>query len=256
MKLAASTLHLLDRPLVDVRHKLIRLGTKNIEIADSGYHSLNPKIVEQLQELRASYDLEYSIHAPYADTNLSADDDLIREWVLKRIRYSIRFASDLEARCVVIHPGWTTATDRFMKGRAWELNIRSLHWLQRYSQEYGVPLLIENVPPPTPYLLITVEDFNLFFDEEQIDMRMVLDVAHANIQSEVFEFLKMHGDKIEHIHVSDNRGRKDQHLPIGEGEINWSMVVESIKATGFDNWLVIESYRDIDKCMNYLKALI
>ena len=256
MKLAASTLHLLDRPLVDVRHKLIRLGTKNIEIADSGYHSLNPKIVEQLQELRASYDLEYSIHAPYADTNLSADDDLIREWVLKRIRYSIRFASDLEARCVVIHPGWTTATDRFMKGRAWELNIRSLHWLQRYSQEYGVPLLIENVPPPTPYLLITVEDFNLFFDEEQIDMRMVLDVAHANLQSEVFDFLKMHGDKIEHIHVSDNRGRKDQHLPIGEGEINWSMVVESIKATGFDNWLVIESYRDIDNCMNYLKALI
>lgn len=256
MKLAASTLHLLDRPLVDVRHKLIRLGTKNIEIADSGHHSLNPKIVEQLQELRASYDLEYSIHAPYADTNLSADDDLIREWILKRIRYSIRFASDLEARCVVIHPGWTTATDRFMKGRAWELNIRSLHWLQRYSQEYGVPLLIENVPPPTPYLLITVEDFNLFFDEEQIDMRMVLDVAHANIQSEVFDFLKMHGDKIEHIHVSDNRGRKDQHLPIGEGEINWSMVVESIKATGFDNWLVIESYRDIDKCMNYLKALI
>ena len=256
IKLAASTLHLLHQPLSEILHKLIYLNTKNIEIADSGYHALNPRLVEQLQEIRASYDLEFSIHAPYADTNLSADDDLIREWILKRIRYSIRFANELEAKCVVIHPGWTTATDRFMKGRAWELNIRSLHWLQKYSQEYGVPLLIENVPEPTPYLLITTNDFELFFSDEQIDMRMVLDIAHANLQSQVYDFLQDFGDKIDHIHVSDNRGSKDQHLPIGEGSINWERVMTSIRKIGFDGWIVIESYRDIDKSIKYLNSFI
>lgn len=254
MKLAVSTLHLLDHPLEEVSHKLVQLETRYIEIADSGYHALNPRRVERLQELKASYDLEYSIHAPYADTNLSADDDLIREWILKRIRYSIRFANELEAKCVVVHPGWTTATDRFMKGKAWELNLRSLHWLNRYSSDYGVPLLIENVPEPTPYLLITVDDFELFFHEQEIAMNMVLDVAHANLNSEVYRFLKNHGDKIMHIHVSDNNGITDQHLPIGEGVINWSRVLDSVKAVGFSGWMVIESYKAVKNSLNYLRS--
>ena len=57
MELAASTLYLLDRPLEDILEDLIRLDVKNIELADSGNHSLNPKRVERLQELRSSYEL-------------------------------------------------------------------------------------------------------------------------------------------------------------------------------------------------------
>jgi sugar phosphate isomerase/epimerase len=87
-------------------------------------------------------------------------------------------------------------------------------------------------------------------------MRMALDVAHSNLRSETFDFLKTHGDKIEHIHVSDNRGRKDQHLAIGEGDIDWPTVVEAIKSTGFENWLVVESYKDVKESIEYLYALI
>jgi len=50
MNLAASTLHLLDRPLEQVFPDLLSLGTRNIELADSGHHALNPKLVERLQE--------------------------------------------------------------------------------------------------------------------------------------------------------------------------------------------------------------
>ena len=61
MELAASTLHMLDRPLDQVFPELLKLSTKNIELADSGNHSLNPKLVERLQELRSSYDLSSKI---------------------------------------------------------------------------------------------------------------------------------------------------------------------------------------------------
>ncbi|MCW4050869.1 MAG: sugar phosphate isomerase/epimerase [Candidatus Bathyarchaeota archaeon] len=256
MELAASTLHLLDKPLEQVLPDLINLSTRNIELADSGLHSLNPKIVERLQDLRASYELNFSVHAPYADTNLSADDDLIREWILKRIRASIRFASELEAKCLVVHPGWTTATDRFMKGKAWELNLRSLLWLLRYAEEYGVSMLVENVPEPTPYLLITVNDFELFYEEMQLDIGMVLDVAHANLQGETLDFIDRFSDKIKHLHVSDNHGESDQHLPIGEGSIDWKQVLDHAGAAGFDGWVVIESYRDMEKSLEYLRPLI
>lgn len=256
MKIAASTLFMLDKPLEEIFNELVELSVNRIEVADSGNHALNPRRVERLQELAASYELEYSLHAPYADTNLAADDDLIREWVLKRIRASIRFAAELDAECLVIHPGWTTATERFNRGRSWELNLRSLHWLMRYAGEYGVELLIENVPNPTPYLLVSVDDFDLFKEEMNPPMNMVLDVAHAHLQGEEFRFIREYGYKIRHVHVSDNLGESDQHLPIGEGNINWKRVIDDLDAIGFDGWLVIESYGKMEQSIEYLRKLL
>jgi hypothetical protein len=57
MELAASTLHLMDKPLEETFPDLLRLSARNIELADSGHHALNPRRVELLQELRASYTL-------------------------------------------------------------------------------------------------------------------------------------------------------------------------------------------------------
>ncbi len=256
MKIAASTLHLLNEPLEDILDKLVELPTHRVEIADSGNHSLNSRRVERLQEIKASYDLQYSIHAPYADTNLAADDDLIREWVLKRIRASIRFAAELDAECLVLHPGWTTATERFMRGRSWELNLRSLHWLMKYAGEYGVKCLIENVPTPTPYLLVTVDDFQLFEEEMVPPIDYVLDIAHAHLQGEEFKFIEDYGHKIKHVHLSDNFGEQDMHLPLGEGNIKWGKVLDALDNTGFDGWLVIESYSKMNENIEYLEKLL
>ncbi len=256
MKIAASTLHMLDKPLEDILNQLVELSVNKIEVADSGNHALNPRRVERLQEIASSYEIQYSVHAPYADTNLAADDDLIREWVLKRIRASIRFASELNAECLVIHPGWTTATERFSRGRSWELNLRSLYWLMRYAGDYGVNCLLENVPNPTPYLLVSVDDFLLFEQEMNPPINYVLDVAHAHLQDEVFQFIEKFGPKIKHVHVSDNWGETDQHLPLGEGNIKWGKVIDALSDAGFDGWIVIESYDKMEQNIDYLRNLL
>ena len=256
MEIAASTLYMLDNPLENILDKLVELPIKRIEVADSGNHALNPRRVERLQELASSYELQYSIHAPYADTNLSADDDLIREWILKRIRASIRFASELDAHHLVIHPGWTTATESFTRGRSWELNLRSLYWLLRYAGDYGVSCLIENVPNPTPYLLVSVDDFQLFEDEMDPPMDIVFDVAHAHLQGEEYEFIEKFGSKIKHIHISDNFGESDEHLPLGEGNINWGKVIDALQDARFSGWLVIESYDKMEQNIEYLQNLL
>jgi sugar phosphate isomerase/epimerase len=256
MEIAASTLCMLYKPLEDILQKLVYLPVNKIEIADSGNHSLNPRRVELLQEISSSYGIQYSVHAPYSDTNLSADDNLIREWILKRIRASIRFSSELEASCLVIHPGWTTATERFTLGRSWELNRRSVYWLLRHADDYGVEVLMENVPNPTPYLLVSVDDFQLFNEGMSPSMNYVLDVAHAYLQGEIFQFIETFGSKIKHVHVSDNRGKADQHLPLGEGNINWSKVLDALEDINYDGWLVIESYQKMEKSIEYLRALL
>ena len=256
MELAVSTLHLLDKPLEDILDQLVTLDVKKIELADSGNHSLNPKRVERLLEFKSSYNMEFSIHAPYADTNLSADDDLIREWILKRIRASIRFASELDAKCLVLHPGWTTATEPFMRGRSWGLNIRSLRWLQRYAGDYGVEVLLENVPNPTPYLLVSLDDFRLFDAEMTPRIDYVLDIGHSNLLGETLGFIEEFGTRIKHVHVSDNESETDSHLCIGEGTIDWEETMGALKRIDFNGWIVIESYSKIGKSIDNLRRLL
>jgi sugar phosphate isomerase/epimerase len=126
----------------------------------------------------------------------------------------------------------------------------------KYAGEYGVKCLIENVPNPTPYLLVTVDDFQLFEEEMKTPMSYVLDVAHAHLQGEEFRFIKEFGHKIDHVHVSDNFGNQDLHLPLGEGNIKWDRVINALKDTGFDGWLVIESYSKMHENIAYLQNLI
>ena len=76
--------------------------------------------------------------------------------------------------------------------------------------------MIENLPKTQPCVMSSVEAFERFYGEG-VDVKMVLDVAHANLGGETGLFLERYGDKIGHIHVSDNHGQLDEHLQLGEG---------------------------------------
>jgi sugar phosphate isomerase/epimerase len=197
--------------------------------------------------------LEFSIHAPYADTNLSADDRSIREAIINRIKKSIDYAKELNAKTLVFHPGWRTPIDGFIPNHSWSLNLKSIRKLTRYAQDLDVIALVENLPDPRDFLLKSQDEFNNFFDETDFDVSMVLDIGHANIRGEIFDFIENFAEKIKHIHVSDNYGEKDQHLKIGDGNINWDKVISKLKECGFDGWIVIESYNGVKESIDYLR---
>ena len=40
-------------------------------------------------------------------------------------------------------------------------------------------------------------------------------------------------DHVDYIHISDNRGQKVEHLPIGKGNIRWDVLFETLKTIGY-----------------------
>lgn len=48
------------------------------------------------------------------------------------------------------------------------------------------------------------------------------------------------GDRLVHVHANDHRGQFDDHLPPGEGIIDWWHVRETLLRVGFDGWIVLE----------------
>lgn len=257
MEIAISALHCLNKPLEEAIPIILEAPTKYIELVDAGPHTLTNARVEELVKIKESKNLEYSIHAPYTDINIASDDKFIRETILRRIEASIRYASKLGAKTVVFHPGNTTALDwALSEGTAWNINLESTKRLVDYADSMGVNAMIENVPEPFPFVMKSVEDFNRFYNEIDKKTSMVLDVAHAHIRDEEIEFINKFGDKIAHVHVSDNYGDKDSHLKIGEGSVNWEKVMEALKESPFDGWVTIESHQDLHECIEILESLL
>jgi sugar phosphate isomerase/epimerase len=180
----------------------------------------------------------------------------VREAILRRIEASIGYASDLGAETFVFHPGNTTALEWALpKETSWRINLESVRRLVGYAETLGVKAMIENVPEPFPFMMKSVEDFERFYDDVGIETLMVLDVAHAHIRDEELEFIERFGDRIDHVHVSDNQGDRDTHLRIGEGSVSWGRVMEALGDSPFDGWVTIESHEGIAECVELLEGL-
>jgi D-psicose/D-tagatose/L-ribulose 3-epimerase len=64
------------------------------------------------------------------------------------------------------------------------------------------------------------------------------DTFHANIEEKsITEAVKAGGDKLVHVHISEN----DRSTP-GAGGVNWNETFDAIVGSGYDGWLVIEAF--------------
>jgi sugar phosphate isomerase/epimerase len=78
------------------------------------------------------------------------------------------------------------------------------------------------------------------------NLKLTLDIGHANIGSKFdkrnLEFINKLGDRIGHVHASDNFGKDDNHLPIGAGVINFKKIIKRLKKIGYDDTVTLEIF--------------
>ena len=81
--------------------------------------------------------------------------------------------------------------------------------------------------------------------ERNPDVYLLLDIGHANLGVEkntAPAYLKLFGKRIKHIHMHDNDGRRDQHLELGKGNIDWKGIVVLLKKSGYDKTITLETF--------------
>jgi len=254
-EIGLSMLFCLGEPFPSLLKHLHEFDVQHVEIVDEGSHTLDSRRVKTLKKVTEAHDLDMVVHAPFAGINIAVPIPVLRRTTLRRLEKSIFYAGQLDCRLWLFHPGSQTGVSHFYPGRDWQLNLDSVRALLKIARKEGVEIAIENVPEPHPFVLKDVQDFARFYDELDDDIGMVLDVAHANLNHQIQDFLRQFPEKIVHIHVSDNDGANDLHLGIGHGTIDWKTVAKDIKKTGYSNVIMLESVEYIEESLQTLRKL-
>lgn len=61
------------------------------------------------------------------------------------------------------------------------------------------------------------------------------------------ELIRRYSDRLAHVHLKDWDSRSQRFLPLGEGELDFIAILQAIRETGYDDWLMVElDYYDGD----------
>ncbi len=173
----------------------------------------------------------------------------IRRVSVEEMRHSIAVAAELGAEKAVLHPGLVMGLGPLVLERALALAFESLDILADTARGVGLTLCVENMPPNCG-AFIEPDEFDVVF-KRYPEFQMTLDVGHANIRDEkggrVFELIRRFGDRISHLHISDNRGKRDDHLPLGQGIIDFAAIARKISEIGRAETATLEIFEEAEK---------
>jgi sugar phosphate isomerase/epimerase len=147
-------------------------------------------------------------------------------------------AADVAA--VNVHPD--PMTKLFPVEHVIEANAEAMAELAAAAEARGMRLMVENLG-----FLSRADDLRPIF-ETVPSAGFHLDVGHANLNrragepNRTEELLAAFGDRLLHVHVSDNLGVDDLHLPLGSGSIEWLRIVAALRAAGWDDTVTLEIF--------------
>jgi len=259
MKFGLSSLYLMNKPFKTLVNTLQESDVENWEIVDEDLTKLDNKRVKLLNEIKSTKNLRYTVHAPFADTNIASFNQPLRKLVMKQLERSLSNAYLLESLVWVIHPGMHSGLTAIHPNEDAKINLASLKYLAKKADDTGVKITVENMPDPFPWLFKKASDFKEFYSElGSEDIGIAFDAGHANTVGQIDDFLKYSKDKIIHVHASDNDGSFDDHLQIGQGTINWRKIVDKLAEAKFKGFVMVETIenpiRDLEKLQSFYSA--
>jgi sugar phosphate isomerase/epimerase len=199
------------------------------EIVSEADHYL-PMIGLSLESMMKSYDLTYSIHAPFNDINIASLNESVREMSVIELIKIMNMASELDIKTVTIHPGLYSMVVSGLEDRSIMAAKRSLRTLDRMAQECGVRLCVENMPGFRFFLGQTADQMSELL--EGTNLPICLDIGHANTTGQLNEIIDTLGNRIMNVHIHDNDGKQDQHLTIGEGTVDFDDCLKRLSSYG------------------------
>ncbi len=188
--------------------------------------TLTDRDIEAVGKKLHEYDLvPITLHAPFHDLNPGAVDPHVREISLRKFRMALSLSRTIPVRGMVVHSGYSDWHYDFDVEKWLERAVPSFSSLAEEGESHGTKIFVENIFERMPGSLLELKkrvgSKNLFF---------CFDPGHGHLFSSLPPVAWIHalGDDISEVHLHDNCGTRDEHLPLLEGKINFRGVIAEL----------------------------
>ena len=220
-KISYSELIVLNNDVLKNMDRLVELGADRVELMmdGAGWEFWKADYTSLIPELKKR-PLSYTVHPAAWDINLTAEMKILSDAAYEHHLSALRFTAELGAGQMVLHPGFANSpcfNKEVAKQRAHETTCA----LAEEAKKLGVRLAFENVGY-NGASIYTCEEYMHALDDVDGIVSYLIDIGHAHVNAwDVPKLIRDLSDHLCGLHIHDNNGLGDQHLPIAVGNQDW-----------------------------------
>ena len=209
----------------------------------------------ELREMGRAAGVGFTVHLPFVDLNLAALVEAAWTTSLERMQRALEFAEAVEAQVGVLHTGQVPLRHPVLLEAARERLERALERLGPPP----VPVAVENLALDRHDLLEEPAELVRLVEDAGEGFGYTLDLPHAYVQGGAeqirayLEAMQASRAPLLHLHLHDNRGDDDAHLPVGAGSLPYAEFKEDL--AGFDGTAAFEVTGGAEGVKRSLRAL-
>jgi len=163
-----------------------------------------------------------SLHCTFNFSYLIWEDSIKGEELYKSYLQAIDSAKTLNCNIVVIHTNGAVLNKL--------LGLKRLNLLNQYANNNEILLCVEN---------LQIED-NLDIVLKGTDLSLCFDFGHDNIRC--FKDFDLYNNRIRYLHIHDNHGVRDEHLPINWGNCLYDKIIKKLEYNSIEGMLLEMHY--------------
>ncbi|MEE9912400.1 MAG: sugar phosphate isomerase/epimerase [Deltaproteobacteria bacterium] len=213
----------------------------NLEIYLSHYalQSLNQHTCAEMAGRIRDAGLKVTFHSPFMDLRPGALDDQIRQTSLDRIRQAFDLIPYFQPLKIVCHPSFD---DRYYVNcdDLWlENSVNFWRQLIPAAKEGAAIIAFENVYEKEPLILRRLIEM-LASDQ----VCFCFDTGHYNVfaRAPLETWMGELGRYIGHLHLHDNFGRFDEHLPVGSATFPFDQLFSALEGLKARPTITLEAH--------------
>ncbi len=233
-----------NRSIFDCLENIRAEGFNMIEVCSSpahlDYHDTDAVAAASHRIRRLGMEA-YSFHAPFAqDIDITSPDSTARQRAQADLFQAAEAAAQLQARYFVLHPGPERSNiPQEQRESRRENAVQVLNAVADHCRDLHVGLAMENM---LPHLFAgPVRDLLWLLGSLRFPgVGICLDTGHAQLSGDLPSVVDKLSGHLWMVHLNDNRGGGDDHLPPGDGNIDWRGLVRHLSRSPFIGGMILE----------------
>jgi sugar phosphate isomerase/epimerase len=229
-------------PLEVTLARIKRLGYESIEI--SGEPDQYPP--QSTRALLERYGIRCwgAVTLTLGERNLAAKDPAQRARSVQYVKSVVQMVADLRGQIVTIVPATVgKVIPDSTPENEWAWVRDGLKEVYELAERLGVRMAIEPLNRFETYFINRADQALAMADAVGPNCGVCLDAFHLNIEeADLLAAIRLGGTRIHDFHVADNN-----RLAPGQGALDWTAIVQTLKAVGYSGALTAEFVAPIDR---------